>query len=66
MDDALVVRGVESIEGDLQGDADRLVYGQWARVDRRSASVGPSTSSRTSAWTGPSASSKPWIAAMCG
>ena len=56
MNDALLVRRFERL-GDLSRDRQRFVERQ-GPCAMRSASVGPSTSSRTSAWT-PSDSSKP-------
>ena len=56
MDDALVVRGFERV-GDLPRDRQRLVDRRSGPCAIRSASVGPSTSSMTSAWhAGPSSS----------
>ena len=49
MDDPLVVRGLERL-GDLPGDVERVGNPIAPRVSR-SASVGPSTSSMTSAMT---------------
>ena len=68
MDDPLFVRGFERL-GNLRRYRKRLT--DWDRpcdVTRNpemSASVGPSTSSMTKARI-PSASSRPWICAMCG
>ena len=52
MDDALLVRGLERL-GDLPGERQRLVERDGACRAMRSASVGPSTSSITSACTPP-------------
>ena len=63
MDDALLVRGFERF-GDLPRDRERLVERKRARCAMRSASVGPSTSSITSAVT-PSTFLEPVDRARC-
>ena len=64
MDDALLVRGFERF-CDLLRDRERLVERNRVLCAIRSASVGPSTSSMTSAGM-PVESSSPWICAMWG
>jgi hypothetical protein len=61
--DPLLVRLLQSL-GDLAGDGDRLLDGR-GPLRSRSASVGPGTSSMTSARRPPD-SSRPKMEAMCG